>query len=270
MLSKLHEGEKMNRKLWSVFAGLCVLVMSVVWAVPAGAQTSEVKEKPPMYSYVGFWNIPRAQWADMEKASAADRQTLDKALASGTIVAYGSDVNLVHQADGPTHDDWWSAMSMAGLLKVLEQFYKSGSSSTPVLTSATKHWDAIYVSRHYNWHSGSWKDVYLHGSSYKLKPDAPEDTIDKLSKSILVPFMEKLLADGTIHEYEIDTEAIHTETPGTFWLYYIAANAEGLDKVNTALRETMKSNPLIGPAFGSTIDFTAHRDYLARTNATYK
>jgi len=260
----------MNRRSWKVLAGLCTLAMSAVWAVPAGAQMSEAKEKPPMYSYVSFWSIPRTQWAEMAKADAADQKILDKAIANGTIVAYGSDTNLVHQLDGPTHDDWWSAMSMAGLLNVLDQFYKSGSSTTPVLASATKHWDSIYVSRYYNWHSGSWKDVYTHGASYRLKPDAPDDAVEKLSKHLIVPLMEKLLADGTIHEYEVDTEAIHTEAPGTFWVYYIAANAEALDKVNAALRERMKANPLGGPAFVSMVDFTGHRDYLARTNTTYK
>ena len=112
----------MNRKLWRVFAGLCVLAMSAVWVLPACAQMSEVKEKPPMYSYVGFWNIPRAQWAEMAKNEAADQKILDKAIASGTIVGYGNDVNLVHQPDGATHDEWWSAMSMAGLLNVLDQY----------------------------------------------------------------------------------------------------------------------------------------------------
>jgi len=103
-----------------------------------------------------------------------------------------------------------------------------------------------------------------------LKADAPDDAVDKLSKNFIAPLMEKLLADGTLHEYEIDTEAIHTEAPGTFWIFYITANAEGLDKVNAALRETMKANPMNGPAFGSMVDFTPHRDNLVRTNATYK
>jgi hypothetical protein len=261
------EGErKMNRKLWRVFAGLCLISIAAL----ASAQTSEVKEKPPMYSYVGNWSIPRAQWAEMEKAGEADRKILDKAIADGTIVAYGNDVNLVHQTDGMTHDDWWSAMSMAGVLNVLDQFYKSGNSVTPVLSSATKHADNIFVSRFYNWHPGSWKNVYTHGSSYKLKPDAPDEAVGMLSKSLVVPLLEKMLASGAIHEYEIDTEAIHTEAPSTFWIFYIAANAEGLDKVNAALRETLKASPLAGPAFGSLVDFTAHRDYLLRTNATYK
>jgi hypothetical protein len=206
----------------------------------------------------------------MAKADAADQKILDKAIASGTIVGYGNDVNLVHQPDGSTHDGWWSAMSMAGLLNVLDQFYKSGSTSSPVLESATKHSDSIFVSRYYNWHSGSWKDLYTHGSSYKLKPSAPDEAVETLSKGTIVPLLEKMLADGTIHEYEIDTEAIHTEAPGTFWIFYLAASAEGLDKVNAAVRESFKSNPLGGPAWESLVDFTDHRDYLSRTSATYK
>lgn len=253
---------------WRVVAGLCAFAFLAACA--ASAQMSEVKEKPPMYSYVADWSIPRPQWGDMEKSAAADQKLMEKAFASGTIVGYGSDVNLVHQPDAPTHDDWWSAMSMAGLLNVLDQAYKSGNATAPVLSSATKHSDSIYVSRYYNWHSGSWKDVYTHESSYKLKSDAPEDAVETLSKNLVVPLLEKMLADDTIHEYEVDTEAIHTQAPGTFWIIYIAANAEGLDKVNAALRDALKANPLGGPAFDSMVDFSAHRDGLLRSVATYK
>jgi hypothetical protein len=259
----------MKRTLFS-FAGLCTLAMAAVWAVPAGAQMAEVKEKPPMYSYVSFWNIPRAQWGEMEKADAADKPLLDKAVASGAIIGYGNDVNMVHQPDGPTHDEWWSSMSMAGLMSVLDQFYKNGSATSSVLESATKHWDGIYVSRYYNWHSGSWQGLYTHGGSYKLKADAPDDAVDMISKGLLVPLLEKQLANGTIQEYEIDTEAIHTDAPGTIWVFYIATNADSLDKVGAAVRDSRKTNPLGGAAFDSMIDFSAHRDYLARTNATYK
>lgn len=261
---------KMNRRLWNVFAGLCAIAMAAVWPAPAFAQMTEVKEKPRMYSYVSNWNIPRAQWADFEKANAADGAILEKAMANGTIVGYGDDTNLVHEADGSTNDDWWSAMSEAGLLNVLEQFYKSGSATTPVLGNAMKHWDAIYVSRFYNWKSGSVKGGYTHGSSYKLKADAPDDAIETLSKNVFVPMLERLLADGTLLEYEIDTQAIHTQAPATFWIFYITPNAEGFDKVNDSLREAMKANPLRGPALGSMVDFTPHRDELTRTNATYK
>ncbi len=260
----------MKKHMWQSFAVMCALATASLCTVPANAQTPEVKEKPPMYSYVANWNVPRQQWADMDKATAADQKILEKAVASGTIVAFGDDTNLIHRPDGSTHDNWWSAMSMAGLLNVLDEMYKAGTPTTPVLANATKHWDSIYVSRYYNWQSGSWKGAYTHGASYKLKADAPDDAIDMLSKNLIVPMMEKLLADGAIHEYEVDTEAIHTESPGTFWVFYIAANAEGLDKVNAALQERLKAHPLGGQAFGSMVDFTAHRDELARTNVTYK
>jgi hypothetical protein len=259
----------MSRKLCGILAGVCTLAMMAVWAAPACAQ-DEPKEKPPMYSYVGNWSIPRAQWADMEKANAADQKILEKAMADGTIVGYGNDINLVHTPDGDTHDDWWSAMSMAGILNVLDKFYKSGTTTSPVLASATKHWDGIYVSRYYNWHSGSYKGAYTRVAMYKLKPDAPDHAVDTLSKNLFVPLLEKLLAEGAILEYEVDTEAIHTEAPGTIWVDVIATNADGLDKFNAALQEGSKKNPLVGPAFGSMVDFTPHRDYLASSTGTYK
>jgi hypothetical protein len=260
----------LKNRIARIVVQLCGLLLVTFWAAPACPQMAEVKEKPPMYSYVSFWSLPRAQWTALEKSNADDQKMLDKALASGTIVGYGNDRNLVHEADGPTHDDWWSAMSMAGLLNVLDQFYRAGTTTSPVLGSATKHWDGIFVSRSYNWHSGTWKDAYTHGSSYKLKPDAPDDAVEKLSKHLFVPLLEKLLADGTILEYEVDTEAIHTQAPGTFWVFYITPNAEGLDKTNAAIRELLKTNPLSGPAFDSMVDYSVHRDYLARTTATYK
>jgi hypothetical protein len=234
------------------------------------AQTAEVKDKPPMYTFVSNWSVPRAQWPDMEKATAATQQILEKGVASGGVVAFGSDTNLVHEADGSTHDRWWSSMSLAGLFNTLDQIYKSGSPTTPVLAGATKHWDDVFVSRYYNWKSGSWKDAYTHGSSYKLKADAPSDAVDQLSKNLFVPLFEKLLADGTVVEYEVDTAAVHTQDPGTFWIFYICPASEGLDKVNAAITAALKANPLGSPAFGSMVDFTQHRDELSRTNATYK
>ena len=257
----------MNKSSWSVFALACTLAMS---AVCAPAQAPEVKEKPRMYTYVAFWTIPRTQWADQEKLVASEQKFMEKGTADGTLVGYGSDQNLIHQPDGPSHDTWFSAMSMAGLFNVLDGIYKSGMTTSPVQSGATKHWDSVFVSRYYNWHSGSWKDVYSEVGMYKFKADAPDNALDILCRNLFVPLMEKLLADGTIHEYEIDTEAIHTAAPGTFFVFYLTPNADGIDKMNAALRDNLKSNSLIAPAFDSVVDFTGHRDYLDRTTATYK
>jgi hypothetical protein len=257
------------RKLALAFS-LLALALGISATAVRAQSTPEVKEKPPMYTYVSIWTIPRANWAEMAVANASDTDTMAKALASGAIVAYGHDTALVHTVDGPTHDEFWSSMSMAGLLSLLDQFYKNGSAANPVLSSATKHYDEILVSRYYNWTSGSCKGCYTHGGFYKLKEDAPNDAVETLSKSLFVPLFEKLLADGTIKEYEIDVQAIHTSAPGSFAIFYITPTAEGLDKVNDAIRDAGKNNPLLSPALGSMLDSTGHRDELTRTDATYK
>ena len=261
----------MKNSLWRTMAGMAALGAFATVAAPARAQTAEVKEKPPMYTYESNWTVPRARWGDMAKDNATSNQkVLAPALADGTLIAYGDDENLVHTVDGPTHDNWWQAYSMAGVMKVLDTFYKAGTPTSGAIMSATKHWDGVYVSRYYNWRPGSWKGAYGHASSYSLKADAPGNALETLSKSLFVPLMEKLLADGAIVEYEIDQETIHTESPNQFTIYYLAPTAEGLDKVNAAVRDAVTSSPLAGPAFGSMVDFTPHRDQLVRANATYK
>lgn len=260
----------MNTRSWRVFAWLCGFVVMGCCSITLSAQMTEVKEKPPMYSYVASWEIPRAHWGEMEKANAGDKAALEKALADGTIVGYGDDEAAVHQLGNATHDNWWSAMSMAGLMKVLEALSASGSSSTAVLETATKHWDDIMVSRYYNWRSGSYKGAYARVASYKLKADAPDDALDTLSKQVVAPLLEKLLADSTILEYEIDTQAVHTADPSYFWIVYVAPSPEGLDKVNAAIREMARQQPLHGSAFGAFTDSTVHRDALIRGEGSFK
>ena len=124
---------------WNFVSGLFAVLMAGAWAAPAGAQMVEVKEKPRMYTYEAFWNIPRARWAEMEKGAPGGQKVLDNAMASGGIIAYGTDSAVLHDAEGATHDSWWSAMSMAGTLNVLDGLEKSGGTTASVLTSATKH-----------------------------------------------------------------------------------------------------------------------------------
>ena len=109
----------MDKNFAKVLAVVCMLAAVALSAIPALAQ-SDVKDKPPMYSYVGNWAIPRAQWGEMDKANTADQPIYEKAFSAGTLVGYGNDVVIVHQGDGQTHDEWWSSMSMAGLLNVLD------------------------------------------------------------------------------------------------------------------------------------------------------
>jgi hypothetical protein len=269
--SKKMKGNHMKPSvLLSAIAASCSIGAIGLWAAPAGAQSTEAKEKPEIYTYISNWAIPRARWDDMDKASVATDKVLDGAIASGAILAYGEGTTLVHEADGATHDGWWVATSMAGALNALEQMYKTKSSTTPVLASATKHWDDIYVSRYYGWKSGTVKGGYVHGAVYSLKPDAPDDAVGTLSKSFIVPLFEKLMAEGTVQAYQVATQSIHTQDPGLFFVFFITPNAEGLDKVNAGLGAALGANPMAAPALGGMVNSAVHRDTLGRENAVFK
>lgn len=258
----------MRRKTWIILTGLFGLLTVAALAKLVSAQ--EVKPKSPMYSYVADWQVPRDKWPDLEKASASLTGVLEKAAADGTLVGYGHDESEVHSTDGPTHDNWWAASSMAGLLKVLDLVRVNAASTSSVMSVAAKHWDNIYVSRYYNWKSGPYKNAYGHISTYNFKKDAPDDALDQLSQHLIVPIMEKLLADGSIIEYEVDTEAIHSEDPNMFALVYVSPTPEGLDKVLAAIRDSVKNHPLSGQAFGSLTEDSGHRDYLMKGDGAYK
>ena len=82
---------------------------------------------------------------------------------------------------------------------------------------------------------------------------------------------EKLIADGTVVEYEIDWEMIHTtDSRAQLHFNFVMPSAEGLDKLRAALGTALDENSLIGPAFGSMmVNFTPQADWV-RADATYK
>ncbi len=250
----------MRRGFVCSIAGLFVLPLF-------GQAQSEVKPKPPMYSYIANWEVPREKFKDMEAQIGGEAALMKKQLAAGNLVGFGNDTTLVHQPGQSTHDNWWSSMSLGGLMKVLEDL--KSTSDAPVLASG-KHDDKIYVSRYYNWRSGSFTNGYTRAADYKLKPGAPQDVIDNLAKNFIVPMMEKLLASGAIHEYEVDLELVHTRDPASFTVIYVANGPDGLDKAMAALREAQRSAAFFSGAAEAWMESSSHRDGLYHTTATYK
>jgi hypothetical protein len=250
--------------------GVVALGLLSAWAFGAGAQTPEVKEKPPLYTYIGEFAFPRAKWAEVAKQTAVEQKVFDQALAAGRLVGYGSDIELIHTADGTTHDSFWSSMSLAGVLGVLDDLEKVPSTTGSLFASATRHEDNLLVSRYYNWKSGGVKGGYTHVSAYTFKDSAPDNALDVISKTFGVPLFEKLLAEGTVIEYEIDEEQIHTGNPGRFWVVYLCKTAADLDKVDAALGGAFGASPFIGVALDHMVQNADHRDYLERTDAVYK
>jgi hypothetical protein len=247
-----------------------VAAMAALSASPALAQMSGDKEKPVVYTYVSQWAVGRGDWPPYEKTSAADKQLFDKLIADGTIVGYGTFKNLVHQEGTPTHGDWWSATSLANLMRALSALMTQAASSdqSKVLAGA-KHWDYIISSRTYGYHPGTYENTYLRVGTYRAKAGEGE-ALDKVIKAYIAPTLERMLADGAIHFYSIDREAIHTGDPGEVDIVVITNGADGLDKFYAALESAGKASPTGPAAFGSVTDGSAHRDMLALTTATFK
>ena len=244
-----------------VILGLCSLVVLVVTTgVPLKAQSSE---KPPAYTYLSEWAVPRAQWADMVKLDEQDKPLMDKLVADGTLTGYGAYTNLIHQEGEPTHGTWFTATSEGKLMKALEAVYAQPGSITAPVEAASKHWDYLLVSRIYNQHPGKSEGGYLAGDQWDVKPGEMRPYND-LMKSTLVPICEKLLADGAITSYGMDTEDFHTGKIGRVTFYFTTSDTTGLDTASKAFDDVFDKTPGLGAAFGSMAEREGHRDFLTR------
>ncbi|MBV8553719.1 MAG: hypothetical protein JOY54_20665 [Acidobacteriaceae bacterium] len=247
-----------NRARWSL--GFLSLALAV--GVPLRAQSGD-QGKAPVYTYLAEWAVPRAQWADMVKLDEQDRALMDKLVADGTLTSYGAFTNLIHQEGEATHGTWFTATSEGNLLKALEAVYAQPGSTTAPVQGASKHWDYVLVSRTYNQRPGKYEGGYLAGDQWFVKPGSMRAYNDLL-KAALVPVCEKLLADGVVTAYGVDTEDFHTEKPGRVTFYYTTADASAFDKASKAFDDAFEKNPALVSAFQSMVDREGHRDFLNR------
>jgi hypothetical protein len=240
-----------------------VLFSVALFSAPSFAK-APANDKPALYTYVSEWAVPRAMWADYLKMDEADTADMKKALSDGTIVGFGAYAVLNHQEGHPTHGTWFSATSMANLMKVLEALRTAPDATSPVL-AASKHWDYILESRDYAWHSGTFTNGYLRVAQWQFSSGA-SDPGGKLMRASIGSMLDKLLADGAIHGYQIDHETVHSSDPNVFDVAIVTNGAEGLDKFSDAIDETEKQDPTIVAAFDSMIEAKGHRDMLARAS----
>lgn len=243
---------------------LCLVVLAMLAAGAAALAQNENQEKPPVFTYVSGWVVPRAQWGDMAKMQQEDRAVEEKLLADGVLTSYGETENYIHTEDQPTHGSWMTATSEANILKALEAFYARPETTAPVL-AASKHHDLFLVSRMYNGHAGTFDGAYLSGSVFQVK-EGEVGAFQNLVKTRVVPEFEKLLADGTLASYNLDAQDFVTVRPGLRWLVFVAPNASALNKADQALEAAFGKDAELGPALGSLTVWKAQRDFLLRVN----
>ncbi len=252
----------MNKNNCIILSLLSILTLSISATALSEEQPIEIKAQPPMYSYIAVWNISESEWEKRKDQAEAAKRILDKAIDDNTIFSYGYDRN-------PLHDTFWLAMSKAGLESVRDQFQKIGITQVPVKDGTTMP-VSILVSRYYNCKTIRCENAYVHVGVYKIRPDAPADAVDQLSKYFFGPVLEKMLVDGAIFEWETDVYDNPKDSPGTFLIAYLSEKAEELEKTHKAVQERLKTPLPNGPALDSLIDIKAITDVVVRSYAVYK
>jgi hypothetical protein len=247
--------------LAALLVGLCLMCL------PTWAQSNP--PQPPIFTYVSEWNTPRAQWADMAKVEADIKATMDALVADGTLVGYGTYENRIHSEASPTHGSWFQANSLANIFKALDKIYAKAGATTAPAQAASKHWDFLFISTVHGAkaYTGS---GYLRVVSAQLKP-GKEEAFRTAYRQHIVPVYEKLLADGAIVDYELDAEYVMGNAPGRFFSAVVTKDAEGLDKVRTAIADLFEKNPAVEESLTSAAEPNSRRDLLAHvTNMSRK
>ncbi|SRR6266567_3717856 len=247
-------------KRFFTIASLASTVMLGLASLPAPAAAQDQS----YYTYVSFWAVPRSEWAAFEKQEEASNSTLQKLVADGTIVAWGDEAARVHEEDGYTHADWFTATSRANLLKALEVQWAGATNAAFVAT--TKHRDVFLQTLAHGGKTASGATGYIRVTDWKAKPGA-ESALEGYVMKTVKPRLDAAVANGTILMYNFDKEDIHSDAPGGYNLAIVFPNGEAIDKFFADLMAAGKEDPTVGQVLDGLTVAKEHRDGLGRVTA---
>ncbi len=242
--------------------GLATVLAGSMLLIPKPAAAQE--QSQTYYTYVSQWAVPRAQWAAFAKQDEASVPRMKKLVADGTLVAWGNDEVRVHQEDGYTHAEWFTATSRETLLKALEEDWTTAVN--PRYVAATKHHDLLLHTIAHGGKSVTNGTGYLRVAFYQAKP-GQSDAVENILMSKVKSFFDSEVANGNLAMYNIDEEDIHTSAPGGYNLAMVFADGAAMDKFYSDFDAMQKSDPTGGQAFASLTVNKDHRDSLGRVTA---
>lgn len=251
----------MSKRICFVLAVVCLLA-----ATPR--LSSAQQQEPPVFTFVAEWDVPRAQWADFTAYGEKNaRPVLERLSADGTLMNWGSYATIVHEQKGITHGVWYTASSIAGIEKALGEFVKLPPNAA---MAGAAHSDYLLRSLIHRGHTTAASSAYLWVSITQVQPGKGEQWRELWEKYVK-PTFDELFANGTISEYSIYVEEVHTHDPNLRYVAWVTPRADGVDKVDAAYRALVEKyskeeRRAIGEAFAQATVPGAHRDYFARVS----
>ena len=199
---------------------------------------------------------------------------LDKLMASGVVLAYGIDTDMLH-VPGESNVAIWAVVPNYDAAQkegdAIQAFIKANPglmADLAGLTDMAAHHDFIMRSneeKHRAVPAGAMPvgdfDVQ------KVKPGRMQDFMG-LFRRYDQPVLDKLLADGVIYGYSVDTEAVHTGSPGTVWSIVTMPDLGTKDKVNAAFAAAQEKLPeaernITEKLYYDMVEPGSHRDSLS-------
>jgi hypothetical protein len=251
----------MFKRLFTVASLVCAAMLSLAF-LPAQAAAQD----QGYFTYVSFWAVQRSEWAAFEKQEKASGSTMQKLVADGTIVAWGNIAARVHEEDGYTHSEFFTAASRANLLKALEVIWAGATSAAFVAT--TKHRDMFLHTLAHGGKTVSGATGYIRVTFWQAKPGAAHALEGYVMKNIK-PTLDNGVENGTILMYNFDEQDIHTEPPGAYNLAIVFPNGEAIDKFFAELAAAQKEDPTVGEVLENLTVDKMHRDSFGRVT-TYE
>jgi DNA-binding Lrp family transcriptional regulator len=195
------------------------------------------------YTSVALFKVkPDGAAAFVENLKKVLTPACEKLLKDGTIEGYGLDMDMFHQPGAPNAALWLDVPTFAAFGKMEEAIGAAMKASPQAMagimaaTDPAAHSDTLVRHLFFNMKrppAGSLPYTNLY--SVQVKPGKMEEFSQAFEK-YQKPIYDKLVADGAILGYTVDTEAIHTEAGSTVWILTVMADLSGKDKTLAATR----------------------------------
>jgi hypothetical protein len=244
---------------------IVLVVTLLVFSAPAAL--SQTGQAQPVYTYVSQFQVPRANWPQWaEDAEKTTNPIFRRLMADGTIIGWANFETIVHTPEGMTHGASWSATSLAGITRVLDELRKLGPQ--PGQIAATKHEDFLMRSTMYRASSVPDGSGYLRVVCTVAKPGKGDDYVAAVNK-YLGPTFEELFKKGVTTYYGFDDQYVITAAPSLRCLVITYPNAEAMNTwaatIATRL-DKMSPDEHRGwvDAQANTVEPNSRRDLMAR------
>jgi len=241
----------------------CVLFALLIVLVATAGQAQEI------FTYISHWKVPRASFQDASEFNEQSAAGFEQLVADGTIVHWGIDEPFVHSPTGHTHGTWFAATSLEGIDKAMATIQQGGGAN-PIASSSEAHHDHLMRSLAHGGKTSNIRNGYSRTIIMKAKLGRNQDW-QTFAAASYKPVFDALVEDGTVLLWEISTDAIHANgNSQQRYIWYVTADAAGVDKVNAALAKDRAERSGPHSALRGASDQEGHRDGLARVHFQHK